>query len=234
MSFSLDSLLSALNVPSGEISPTCVCGVPVRHYRDTCDNCKATQRKADRRLLLGASLRSLPAMPWAFWVGDWAQTCDEKILAALGRWVRAKGNLVLCGPTGCGKTTASVARIRKLLAQAEQPCSPEDFRFACGIRFAGAADLATARKQHPLGSGEPFVIEEAIDASLLILDELGYESQQDTAIPELADIRYRKGRLTITTTGLRPAEMVARYGEATVRKLIGQGKIVSAFEDKQS
>ena len=230
MSFSLETLLKSIDLPSAEIGPTCVCGAPVRHYRDVCDVCRAVQHIADRRLLLGASRRSLPDMPWAVWGEGWTSTCARGIVAALGHWTRAKGNLVLCGPTGCGKTTAAVARARKLLEQAERPCPPEDFRFACGVRFAAAADLATARKQHPLGSGEPVEIETAIDASLLILDELGYESQQDTAIPELADIRYRKNRITITTTGLRPAEMVARYGEATVRKLVGGGQLVSAFE----
>lgn len=232
MNFSLETVLKALNMPESDSRPTCVCGVPVRYYRDVCDACRETKRLADRRLLLGPSRRALSDMPWAVWGGKWATTSAKSIVAELGRWVPAKGNLVLCGPTGCGKTTASVARIRKLVESAEQTCPPEDFRFACGVRFAAAADLATARKQHPLGSGEPIEIEAAIDATLLILDEVGFESQQDTAIPELADIRYRKARTTITTTGLTPAEMIARYGEATVRKLVGSGKLISAFEAK--
>lgn len=169
-------------------------------------------------------------MPWAVWGGDWTKTSHRGIVAVLGHWTREKGNLVLCGPSGSGKTTGAVARCRNILSAAEKRGTPEEFRFACGIRFATAADLATARRQHPLGDGEPFEIEEAIAAPLLILDELGFESQADTAIPELADIRYRKNRLTITTTGLKEAEMIARYGEATVRKLTASGKLVDVFE----
>lgn len=234
MTFDIGELLRAINAPIGDVAPTCVCGVPVRQYRDTCPQCRQVQRAADRRLLLGAAMRSLPAIPWAVWGGDWTKTSERSIVATLGHWTREKGNLLLCAPSGAGKTTGAIARSKNILSATEKRGTPDDFRFACGIRFATAADLATARRQHALGQGEPWEIEEAIEATLLILDELGFEPQVDTAIPELADIRYRKNRLTITTTGLRPNELTSRYGEATVRKLIGQGKLVSAFEEKQS
>lgn len=224
--FDLDTLLKAINAPTGETTPTCVCGAAVRFYRDVCPECQAAQRTADRRLRLGEAYRSLAGLPWAFWSGSWVKTSHPTIVAELGQWTRAKGNLVLSGPSGCGKTTGAVARARVILDNAIKQADPETFRFACGIRFASALDLATARKQWQLGNGEPPEIEEAIDASLLILDELGFEPQADTAIPELADLRYRKNRLTITTSGLSEAELVSRYGEATIRKLIAQGRIL--------
>lgn len=229
MTFDIGSLLRALEVQATEQAPTCICGAPVRHYRDVCPQCRENQRAADRHLLLSASSRSLPAMPWAVWGGAWASRCNGHVVSLLGHWTREKGNLVLCGPSGSGKTTATVARTRAILSAVERRGTPDDFRFACGIRFATAVDLATARRQHPLGAGEPFELEEAFEATLLILDELGFEPQADTAIPELADIRYRKGKLTITTTGLRPEEMVSRYGEATVRKLVANGKLETVF-----
>jgi len=232
MKFSLDDVLRVLNIPAAEFPPECVCGEPVQYYRQSCPKCQELQRLADRRLLLGEAIRSLAGFPWAVWGGKWESDCQYVIVSALGHWTRAKGNMLLSGPSGCGKTTASVARARMILQKAEKEGTPDEFRFACGIRFASALDLSTARKQHALGHGEPPEIETALDAELLILDELGFEAQTDTVIPELADLRYRKNRLTITTTGLRPAELVSRYGEATVRKLCGQKDMVEGVFEK--
>lgn len=232
--FDLDSLLKAINAPAGEIAPTCVCGVAVRFYRDVCPDCIVAQRLADRRLRLGEAHRSLAGLPWAVWGGRWTKDASPVIVEAVRLWTRAKGNLILTGASGCGKTSGAVARSRVILSKAEKGGEPEDFRFACGIRFAAAVDLATARKQWQLGHGEPPEIETAIDATLLILDELGFEPQTDTAIPELADLRYRKNRLTITTSGLRESELIARYGEATVRKLTAMGRIIDGFSKQES
>ena len=234
MKYSLDDVLRALNVPAAESPPECVCGEPVQYYRQSCPKCQSAQKAADRRLLLGESIRSLAGFPWAVWGKDWANLSQPIIVATMSRWTRAKGNVLLSGPSGCGKTSASVARARMILQKAEKGGTPEEFRFACGIRFASALDLSTARKQHALGHGEPPEIETALDAELLILDELGFESQADTVIPELADLRYRKGKITITTTGLRSGELVARYGEATIRKLSNNNIVEGAFEkDKE-
>lgn len=212
------------------IEHVCVCGAPVERFRELCPDCKDRRRAEDRRLLLSSAHRSFPEMPWARWNGL-ADTgkIDPRVLSSVGHWMRSKGNLVLCGPSGCGKTTACVARARKILDQAERGADRDTFEWATGIRFATAGDLAKARRQWPLGDGEPPELEDAARATLLVLDDLGYEPQADPAIPELIDLRYRRGRLTITTTGLTTAELGKRYGEATVRKLIASGEALELF-----
>lgn len=211
------------------VPPLCDCGAPVRRHRELCADCLLRQRRADRSLLLAHARASLPTMPWARCGGGWEPTADPQILDAVAHWTREKGNLVLLGRTGCGKTTAVVARIRGMLDRAERELDAQAFRWAAGIRFAVAADLALSRKRWSLGNGEAPEVEDAMRATLLVLDELGFEPQWDTAIPEVVDLRYRRGLLTIATSGCTSEKLSARYGEATVRKLVAGGRQIDAF-----
>lgn len=214
-----------------ELERTCdICGAKVQRIRERCADCRTRMAQQDRKLQLGCAYASLPAMPWAERGGAYEQQCNPVVIAAMGRWTRAKGNLVVVGPTGCGKTSAAVARIRAILSRALQGADRASFEFAAGIRFTTASEIAIARKRWPLGDGEAPEVEDAITATLLVLDELGYESQGDTAVPEIIDARYRKGKLTIATSGQTRDGLVARYGDATVRKLVAAGQLVDAFE----
>lgn len=208
----------------------CQCGAEVSTWRERCQECQAMQRKADRALLLGYAYASLPAMPGAFW-DQLDGRVNPTVIAALRAWRGGDAGLLITGPSGCGKTTACVAKMRLILDTARDKDVPrEKFKFAARMRFVVAADLAIARRQWPLGGGEAPAVEEAMRASLLVLDEIGYESTADTAVPETIDARYRRGLPTVVTTGLRFNEVEKRYGEATTRKFLGRGKVVDAWK----
>jgi len=209
----------------------CQCGTEVATWRGYCPECTEKRRKADRAMLLGHAYATLPAMPWAVW-GQFGAKVHVAIIAALRAWRGGDAGLLISGPSGCGKTTVCVAKMRLMLDWArDTDALPKDkFRFAAKMRFVAAADLAIARRQWPLGDGEAPAVEEAQRASLLVLDELGYEAQTDTSVPETIDARYRKGLPTIVTTGLRFAEMQNRYGEANARKIVGLGEVVDAWK----
>ena len=231
---SLSELLEALKkdskAPLEYYCEDCLTVVP--HRRMRCPACKAKQIEADRRLVLQPAIQSLPEMPWAKWGSGLAKSCAKPIFEAVRAWDRTQGSLVLLGPSGCGKTSTVVARVRGMLDMAASgKVDRAGFQFVTGIRFITAADIARDRKNWPLGGGESPLVEEAIEATLLILDELGFEAQTDTAIPEVVDVRYRNKRPTITTSGLQKARLTERYGEATSRKLAGGvGAIVEAFD----
>lgn len=208
----------------------CQCGAEVSTWREQCPDCQVKQRKADRGLLLGGAYSTLPAMPGAFW-DQLDGRVNPTVVAALRAWRGGDAGLLITGPSGCGKTTACVAKVRLILDTARDKDVPRDkFKFAARMRFVVAADLAIARRQWSLGNGEAPEVKDAIDASLLVLDEVGYESTADTAIPETIDARYRRGLPTIVTTGLRFEAVEKRYGEATTRKLLGRGKVVDAWK----
>lgn len=209
--------------------PKCRCGADVQHWRDMCPQCRKKQKVADRRAMLSCASSTLPTMTWASAECDISTVTRPGLARVLGTWSMADGSLLVCGPSGSGKTTAVVAKVRRMLREALMSKSKSEFEFARGIRFVTASDVAVARKQHPLGLGDPAIIDTARHATLLVLDELGYEPQVDNAIQDLANYRYAQGRPTFTTSGLRYEEVVERYGVATARKLIGTGKLISLF-----
>lgn len=113
---------------------------------------------------------------------------------------------LLLGTTGVGKTAAM-----HWLA-AEWP--------GC---FAHARELASAERRHGLGEGYPPALRQARAARVLYLDDLGAEEQRDLGVlQELLDHRYRHGRATMATSGLRLAELEAHLGKAYLRRILDQ------------
>jgi hypothetical protein len=141
------------------------------------------------------------------------------------------GNLVLAGPTGTGKTVAALHAVlllwqRRLAALRPLP----------NVQFVKHTALASARRNSQLGR-ESQLIEDAISAELLIIDDIGQADDRDPALFEVIDGRYDAGRLTIATTGLEPHSLdkhgfKGRVGEAPLRRLLQTkrpGKLVSTF-----
>lgn len=152
------------------------------------------------------------------------------MIAAARGWRAAAGNLVLLGATGIGKTSTMVALGYQILDYARDYDLPDDaLRVAAGLRFVNAIDLGYARRNWPLGQGDPPMLLEAREATVLLLDELGREPAWDSTMFELFDYRYRKGRPTVCTSRLSENEMESpeRYGVDGARRILETGKVVS-------
>jgi DNA replication protein DnaC len=150
-----------------------------------------------------------------------------EIREAIAGWNQRRRNLLLLGPTGRGKTTAIAHLWLEMwtdgFSRARRPLD---------ALWAKATELANARRGHPLGEGDPHIVTEAKRVGLLLLDDLGSEVRVDATIWEILDARYDGGALTVVTSGLPLAELVTRYSEAVVRRVVeGEtaGQIVDVF-----
>lgn len=146
------------------------------------------------------------------------------------RWTRATGSLVILGPTGIGKSKILIALALRVLDYALRVGGDEVVPYASRIRLATGLDLARASAHHKLGDGEPPPILAAKSASLLLIDEIGFESTRydPDAVRDVIYARYDAGAPTIVTSGCTVAEIEKRYGEAAMRRLWepGRGRLV--------
>jgi DNA replication protein DnaC len=212
------------------------CNRMVKRRGDYCDDCAQKQRHEFRYNLLRTARLTLPDWSWCRFGDPKFQKCTKKIqdaVAAADEWRPKLGSLVLLGPTGVGKTITGVAFAHKILERALSLDVPPEFvRLAKGLRFMVGRDLANARRLHHLGEGEAPAILEAQEATLLVLDEIGYEATRgmdgtpDTAIFDVLDARYRAARPVVVTSGLTKAKFSARYGAALMRRLEEVGQII--------
>lgn len=140
------------------------------------------------------------------------------------------GGRLICGPTGIGKSTALVSVLwRCEWARPEATHRDDDFSATPQgdwAFWARAADLPFARLSHGLGEGEAELVALAKNAPVLVLDDLGWESQRAGAADVIAEVigeRYDRGRITWATTGMRPEQVTEKYGEAFVRRICETG-----------
>jgi DNA replication protein DnaC len=182
-----------------------------------------------------AAIRTLPTLP------EWprTQTAERRRAKMACAFVAAAeafdpdttGNLLLAGPTGAGKTLAALHAVLQLWQRRLAAYRPLP-----KVLFVKHTALATARRNSQLGR-ESQLIEDAIAAELLIIDDIGQAEDRDPALFEVIDARYDAGRLTIATTGLDPHAadkegFKARIGEHYQRRLLQTkrpGKLVSTF-----
>ena len=95
--------------------------------------------------------------------------------------------------------------------------------------------LGVARIMHPAGHGEPELVELAMRAPLVLIDDLGGERDHvHSALPDVLVERHAESRPTWVTTGLTREQLVKRYGQGIVARvferatMIGVGVDVSA------
>lgn len=211
------------------------CGSKFRATRSggPCRRCSDEDAEQERREEVKHSLersaRSLPRWPWARFAdrlfAERTKSAPAMVIAAKAWTVRA-GNLLFSGATGVGKTTIAVAMVHRLHDRAlERDASEGEQRLAIGARFITGHELVAAKRAHPLGRGIAPIVDQALDASVLLLDELGYEPQDEVTFLVI-DERYRWGRPTIVTTGLDLAGLCAKYGDAWVRRILDLGELV--------
>jgi DNA polymerase III delta prime subunit len=153
---------------------------------------------------------------------------EPRLLLAVQAWQWGHGNLLLCGPTRCGKTTAAAYLFRRLLGQAV--ASGEHWDLASSMRWFSAADLALSRRGHPLGQGDPPELIAACNARLLFLDDAGWD-QDVTETCIVLNERYEREYPTVITTGKTRAELTAHYGAAVVGRLRETGGKMPAVVD---
>ena len=130
------------------------------------------------------------------------------------RLTAAGGGAVLVGPSGMGKTSLAVAMLRDLHTRATP------FERAQGFLFVSAYDLAVARSQTKLGDGEAEIVDRAMRATAIVLDDLGTEQDRyGSAVADVIHRRHDYDAVTIATTGFGQEAITSRYGTQVARRL---------------
>lgn len=143
------------------------------------------------------------------------------------------GGRLITGPTGIGKSTALVAVFRRI--EQERPDADpygdpvmllESSLCRAGLMWVRAGDLPVARLAHRLGDGEADLVTDAKNARTLVVDDLGWESSRANAADVVLEViahRYDTGAPTWVSSGQRPDELIARYGDSIVRRICETG-----------
>ena len=154
-----------------------------------------------------AGPRVPPRFAWArFDAPEFAERVPSSEARRRGKLVASnRASATLIGDGGTGKTSLAVA----MLMHAERR----------GRRFIAARMLGRARALYGLGKGEPPLVDLAVRASILVLDDLGAEQAwEQSAIPDVIASRYDAMLPTWITTGLSLAELDSRYGQGLFRR----------------
>lgn len=151
-------------------------------------------------------------------------------------WQWDAGTRLWLGVTGCGKSSAAAWLFRRLVYVGVTG-GGAGWESAARMAWFKATELASARREHPLGQGEAPEVREAISASLLFLDDLGWE-RDTSAVCDIIAERYEHGLPTIATSGKTRDELSAYYGAAVIRKLLQPlgprtAAIVECFEESK-
>lgn len=152
---------------------------------------------------------------------------SPKLRAAVEAWTPDEGNLVLLGPTKPGKTAAAALALWSALLHGVRVGGAVWDRVRWS-RWQRATDLGAALKQHPLGKGEAPELGKCERASLLVLDDIGWETDSDP-IADVLNRRYEAGRVTIITSGLPMTasagakSLTTQYGDAVCRRMVEVG-----------
>lgn len=148
-------------------------------------------RKPSRMFELGPervrALVSPKAQPW---------------LDALEKW--KGGSLVVCGPTGLGKTAALVWWCLNQKRQRWQ--------------WVDGVALGQANRRTPLGE-TPELIHLAASVPVLIVDDPDHARDRDPFV-EVLRARYAEGLPLFIATGKSLAELDEHYGDALVRRMV--------------
>lgn len=125
------------------------------------------------------------------------------LLTALEGW--KSGSVVVCGPTGIGKTAALVWWC----------LMHTDIRW----QWLDGIALGHANRRHALGEGTPELIDLAIGAAVLIVDDPDHARDRDPFVEVLRE-RYAEGLPVFVATGKRFEELDAHYGDGLVRRMV--------------
>jgi hypothetical protein len=206
----------------------CPCGAPVNGARE-CHECLA---RDVREAQLEPTRKSIPArFRWVIGAPESLVLSRVRGPAELVRHGLASPpstSLLFMGPTGAGKTSLAAAMLDAWVRQ-----DPTRRR---GALFVEASWLARARARHKLGAGESPLVTQALEAPLLLLDDLGQEREdRDGCITDVVYGRENASLPTWVTCGLTTPEQTLeafaealsrRYDGGFVRRIVEHGKRV--------
>lgn len=135
----------------------------------------------------------------------------------------AKGNLLLLGTTGTGKTHISTAIAKSVIEQ------------GFTVLYDSAQNIIAAYENDRFHSGYGQSEPEAnkfIECDLLIIDDLGTEfvnSFTVSALYNLFNTRQNRGLATIISTNLSPKELTTRYEDRIYSRIIGNDYKILQF-----
>lgn len=139
----------------------------------------------------------------------------SKTAIAASRAAASASAVVWTGGSGRGKTSLACAALR---ARIEAGCKRP--------LFVPAWKLAVARARHPLGAGEPELVDQAMHAELLVLDELGEHHAPTSAVPDVVYERESEGLDTWVTTYMGRVEVAKLLGDGIARRIFERAVII--------
>lgn len=221
-------------------APVCACGAVLTEAEPFCGDCAELARvRESRRARREQSSQWLAELPRNRFNGfaseAWLSAVGPRVVAAARAWQPLTAGLVLCGPSGGGKTSSLVSRLLEFLRDDEAAVAasnepPQPLPSFC---WTTEAELIADRRGWPLGRGDAPRVEKAMGAAVLVIDELGY-SRAPELMFEVVSERVRHGRgPTSVTTGLGHSELTERYGTGFVRRLTDGGALVDLHARSQ-
>lgn len=145
-----------------------------------------------------------------------------------GEFKEKRGNLLLVGTTGTGKTHISTAIAREIISQG--------FDVIYDSAQNIIADFETDKFKSGYGPYTPKA-DKYLECDLLIVDDLGTEfsSQFSTAcIYNLLNTRQNKGLATIISTNLSARELQERYEDRITSRIVGADTKILQFQGKDN
>lgn len=192
---------------------TCKCGE--LSARVPCWTCSMAETEKQR--MLDRVEQALASIPRGFaWATVDAPELPERVkaraeLKTIVERVLGARRAIFAGPSGSGKTSLACACLRL------RPMGT----------YVSALRLGTARIQSAAGQGEADLVERAIAAPMLLIDELGGEQKTATnAVRDVVFARHEADLPTWVTTGFRSEQLAEMYGDGLLRRLMEGAYVV--------
>ncbi len=186
-----------------------------RCHPEQADAQRERQRQYGLETARGEAVQRIPpAYAGATLAAEWLAVLVGPLTIARAHEVVSVPRVAFVGPPGAGKTSLAAAMFRACAA------GEQSTKTLYGYRWVSSHKLAKARAGQPLGEGEAPLVQSCIDASLLVLDELGGEDPRyASAVGEVLFERHEQARPTWVTTGVGAKEIATRYGGGIARRV---------------